>query len=61
MSRKGNCCDNPPQESFFGHLKDDVDFKFNKTLKALKPKLNHYMVYYNNCRYQWNLKKMTLI
>ncbi|MDP4086998.1 MAG: IS3 family transposase, partial [Bacillota bacterium] len=20
---------------------------------------NHYMVYYNNYRYQWNLKKMT--
>ncbi|WP_204871247.1 IS3 family transposase, partial [Pullulanibacillus pueri] len=24
-------------------------------------KINHYMVYYNNYRYQWNLKKMTPI
>ncbi len=22
MSRKGNCWDNAPQESFFGHMKD---------------------------------------
>ncbi|WP_110926157.1 IS3 family transposase [Bacillus massiliglaciei] len=61
MSRKGNCWDNAPQESFFGHLKDDVDYKSAKTLKELKAKINHYMVYYNNYRYQWNLKKMTPI
>ncbi|MFE3576813.1 IS3 family transposase, partial [Lysinibacillus sp. NPDC059133] len=23
-----------------------------------KAKINHYMVYYNNYRYQWNLKRM---
>ncbi|WP_110926264.1 IS3 family transposase [Bacillus massiliglaciei] len=61
MSRKGNCWDNAPQKSFFGHLKDDVDYKSAKTLKELKAKINHYMVYYNNYRYQWNLKKMTPI
>jgi len=61
MSRRGNCWDNAPQESFFGHLKDDVDYKSCKTLKELKAKINHYMVYYNNYRYQWNLKKMTPI
>ena len=61
MSRRGNCWDNAPQESFFGHLKDDVDYKSAKTLKELKAKINHYMVYYNNYRYQWNLKKMTPI
>ena len=27
MSRKGNCIDNAPVESFFGHLKDDVDYR----------------------------------
>ena len=27
MSRRGNCWDNAPQESFFGHMKDVVDFK----------------------------------
>lgn len=61
MSRRGNCWDNAPQESFFGHLKDEVDYKSAKTLKELKAKINHYMVYYNNYRYQWNLKKMTPI
>ncbi|WP_400242725.1 IS3 family transposase [Niallia sp. JL1B1071] len=61
MSRRGNCWDNAPQESFFGHLKDDVDYQSCKTLKELKAKINHYMVYYNNYRYQWNLKKMTPI
>ena len=61
MSRRGNCWDNAPQESFFGHLKDEVDYQSCKTLKELKAKINHYMVYYNNYRYQWNLKKMTPI
>lgn len=28
MSRRGNCWDNAPQESFFGHMKDEVDFKY---------------------------------
>lgn len=59
MSRRGNCWDNAPQESFFGHLKDEVDYRSCKTLKELQAKINHYMVYYNNYRYQWNLKKMT--
>lgn len=61
MSRRGNCWDNAPQESFFGHLKDEVDYKSCKTLKELKAKINHYMIYYNNYRYQWNLKRMTPI
>lgn len=61
MSRRGNCWDNAPQESFFGHLKDEVDYRSARTLKELKRKINHYTVYYNNYRYQWNLKKMTPI
>lgn len=61
MSRRGNCWDNAPQESFFGHLKDEVDYQSCKSLKELKSKINHYMVYYNNYRYQWDLKKMTPI
>lgn len=59
MSRRGNCWDNAPMESFFGHLKDELDYQSCKTLIELKAKINHYMVYYNNYRYQWNLKKMT--
>jgi putative transposase len=61
MSRRGNCWDNAPMESFFGHLKDEVDYQSCKTLEELKTKINHYMVYYNNYRYQWNLNKMTPI
>jgi transposase InsO family protein len=59
MSRRGNCWDNAPQESFFGHLKDEVNYKSASTLQELKNKIDHYIVYYNNYRYQWNLKKMT--
>ena len=29
MSRRGNCLDNAPQESFFGHMKDEVDKYIN--------------------------------
>lgn len=61
MSRRGNCWDNAPQESFFGHLKDEVDYQSAKTLKELKAKINHYIIYYNHYRYQWDLKKMTPI
>ena len=59
MSRKGNCIDNSPMESFFGHLKDDVDYKECKTFDELKILITKYMDYYNNKRYQWDLKKMT--
>ena len=61
MSRRGNCWDNAPQESFFGHLKDEVDYESCQSLEELKVKIKQYMVYYNHSRYQWNLKKMTPI
>ena len=59
MSRKGNCIDNAPVESFFGHLKDDVDYKECKTFTELNLLIEEYIGYYNNARYQWDLKKMT--
>ena len=59
MSRRGNCWDNAPVESFFGHLKDEVDIKSYKTLDELKRGIAQYITYYNHHRYQWNLKKMT--
>jgi transposase InsO family protein len=59
MSRKGNCWDNAPQESFFGHFKDEADIKKCISLEELKKEIRSYMIYYNNFRYQWNLKKMT--
>ena len=59
MSRKGNCLDNAPVESFFGHLKDEINYKNCKTFEELKDKIDKYIYYYNNERYQWNLNKMT--
>lgn len=59
MSRRGNCWDNAPQESFFGNLKDEALIKSCQSLGALKREIDEYMLYYNNYRYQWGLKKMT--
>lgn len=59
MSRKGNCWDNSPQESFFGHMKDEVNFKLCSTFEELQVEIDRYIAYYNNYRYQWNLKKMS--
>lgn len=59
MSRRGNCWDNAPQESFFGHFKDEAHIKSCTALDELKDEKDEYMDYYNNYRYQWDLKKMT--
>jgi len=59
MSRLGNCIDNAPIESFFGHFKDDVDYKECKSFEELSLKINEYVRYYNQERRQWSLKKMT--
>ena len=59
MSRKGNCLDNAPIESFFGHMKDEVDLKSCQTFDELKSKVENYIYYYNNERCQWSLNKMT--
>jgi transposase InsO family protein len=59
MSRLGNCIDNAPIESFFGHFKDDVDYKECKSFDELSLKINEYVRYYNQERRQWKLKKMT--
>jgi transposase InsO family protein len=61
MSRKGNCWDNAPQESFFGHMKDEIDYKSCNDFDALKNMIDDYMIYYNSYRCQWNLKKLTPI
>jgi transposase InsO family protein len=59
MSRKGNCVDNAPMESFFGHFKDEVDYQSCQTFEELLAMVKEYMEYYNNRRPQWDLKKMT--
>jgi putative transposase len=59
MSRKGNCIDNAPIESFFGHFKDELEFKSCSTFEELTKAVDTYMNNYNNNRSQWALKKMT--
>ncbi|MFE3574425.1 IS3 family transposase [Lysinibacillus sp. NPDC059133] len=58
MSRRGNCWDNAPQESFFGHFKDETNLKACETLEEVKREVKSYMMYYNHYRGQWNLKKL---
>ena len=59
MSKRGNCCDNAPQESFFGHFKDECPYQEAETLEELKKMLADYAYYYNNERKQWSRKRMT--
>ena len=59
MSRKGNCWDNAPIESFFGHFKDEVEYKECENLCELKELVDSSIEEYNHHRYQWGLKKMT--
>ena len=59
MSGKGNCIDNAPIESFFGHMKDEIEYKSCKSFKELYLKIKIYMKYYNYERKQWTRKKMT--
>lgn len=59
MSRKGNCWDNAPQESFFGHMKDEIDISKCKEFTEVKEIIDDWMDYYNNERYQWNLAKLS--
>jgi len=61
MSRKGNCWDNAPQESFFGHMKDEIKdgVAKMKSFDEVKDKIDDWMDYYNNDRYQWELLKLS--
>ena len=61
MSRKENCWDNAPQESFFGHMKDEVRYEIAqlKRFDEVKARIDDWIDYYNNDRYQWNLAKLS--
>ena len=58
MSGKGCCIDNAPIESFFGHLKDELDYKSCESFEELHCLLDDYMTYYNYERKQWTRNKM---
>lgn len=61
MSRKGNCWDNAPQESFFGHMKDELAGEIPgwTSFADAKASIDRWMDYYNHDRYQWDLEKLS--
>ena len=61
MSRRGNCWDNAPQESFFGHMKDHLKSKIAlcKDSAEVQAQVDDFIDYYNNDCGQWDLLKLT--
>lgn len=58
MSRKGNCLDNAKMETFFGTMKREMYYGFEKnfkTRKQLYDAIDEYIEYYNNRRIQEKL------
>ena len=61
MSRRANCWDNAPQESFYGHMKDEIDISECNTVEEIYAVISDWTDYYNNERYQWDLAKLSPI
>jgi len=61
MSRRGNCWDNAPQESFYGHMKDEIGSKLTAcaSFNEVKAVIDDYIDYYNSERYVWELCKLS--
>lgn len=59
MSRRGNCWDNAPQESFFAILKTEMDLKKYKSYENIAFAITDYINYYNYDRPQKSLHKKT--
>ena len=61
MSRRGCCWDNAPQESFYGHMKDELagQTQYWETFADVEQSIDDWMDYYNNDRYQWDLAKLS--
>lgn len=58
MSRKGNCLDNAPIESFFGLIKDHLNLQDCETIEEVEKEVTRAVRYYNNDRPQLGLNKM---
>ncbi len=61
MSGKGCCIDNAPIESFFGHMKDELDYRSCASFEDLRSHIDTYMQYYNHKRKQWTRNRMAPI
>ena len=55
MSRKGNCLDNSVMETFFGRLKNEMFYGFERSFTSFEEfskAIDDYIDYYNNKRIQ---------
>lgn len=61
MSRRGNCWDNAPQESFFGHMKVELAERKKSwsCIEQVRADIDDWIDYYNKDRGQWNLEKLS--
>lgn len=59
MSRRANCWDNAPQESFFGHMKDELDLSECHGYEEILNAVRDWTEYYNTERYQWDLARLS--
>ncbi len=57
MSRRGNCLDNAPIESFFGHFKDMLELKKCESFEDVQREVQEKINFYNNKRPQAGLNK----
>ena len=59
MSHKATCWDNAPVESFFGHMKDEIDLTNANTFEDIKKVIDDYIEIYNTKRYQNELCRLS--
>ena len=59
MSRRGNCWDNAPQESFFAILKTEMDLNKYSSYENVAIAITDYINYYNYERPQLKLRSQT--
>ncbi|QMD22603.1 IS3 family transposase [Escherichia coli] len=56
MSRKGNCLDNAVMENFFGHLKEEMYYRWDyRSVEELENAVNEYITYWNQKRIKLSL------
>lgn len=58
MSRRDNCWDKALMKSFFGTYKDHVDLSDCETIEQGLSKIDHFLDYYNNYKFQRKLERL---
>lgn len=59
MGYRGNCLCNSPIESFWGHMKQEMEIDRNASDEEIEKAIDEYMEYYRHNRYQKGLNGMT--